>query len=248
MRAEIQFPSQMKERPNESADTASFEFDALHEAKNYRDALVREFSPFLTGRVIEIGSGIGQVTDLIRQLPGVEYLQAVEPDPGFCYKFRKTHPGQPLIEGTIDAIPEETEWNAILSVNVLEHIRADQAELIHYHRLLKNKEGCLNLLVPARREIYAPIDKDFGHHRRYTKRELKEKLQSAGFEIVRLRYFNFVGYFAWWLLFCVLRKRRFKVDSVRFFDRVIFPMVHQLETKGMAPPFGQSLLAVGRAR
>ena len=49
----------MSERPNEHARTANFEFAALRAAENYRRALVREFTPHLRGRVIEIGAGIG---------------------------------------------------------------------------------------------------------------------------------------------------------------------------------------------
>jgi hypothetical protein len=77
---------------------------------------------------------------------------------------------------------------------------------------------------------------------------LKGKLLEAGFEIERLNYFNIVGYFAWWANFCVLKKREFERHKVRAFDRVIFPIVHALESKIVRPPFGQSLLAIARAR
>lgn len=237
----------MKERPNEAAATDNFEFAALGQASNYREALIREFSSSLSGRVIEIGSGIGQITDSLRALPAVTQLQAVEPDPEFCASFRRALPDLPLIQGTIEDLPPGADWNAILSINVLEHIRDDEGELRRYHKLLQKQKGLLNLFVPARPEIYARIDRDFGHHRRYTKPELKRKLRDAGFEIVRLRYYNILGYFAWWATFCLLRKRHFDARSVRFFDRVIFPCVYAVETKILPPPFGQSLLAVARA-
>ena len=99
-------------------------------------------------------------------------------------------------------------------------------------------------VVPARPEIYAPIDRDFGHFRRYTRPELRRKLVAAGFEVRRLNYFNFVGYFAWWLNFCLLKKRQFEQAKVRFFDRMIFPAVHTLESSIIRPPVGQSLIAV----
>lgn len=237
----------MKERPNEAAASASFEFDALNEAVNYRKALIKEFSPSLQGRVIEIGAGIGQMTQMLRTVPSVKYLQSVEPDADFCNKFRAALPGQPLIEGIISDVPGGTDWDGILSINVLEHIREDEAELRSYHKLLRKNNGLINLFVPARQEIYAPLDKDFGHHRRYSKPELRKKLHDAGFEIVRLRYYNWVGYFAWWANFCVLQKRGFSVSSVRLFDRHIFPWVYGMESNLMAPPFGQSLLAVAKA-
>jgi len=76
---------------------------------------------------------------------------------------------------------------------------------------------------------------------------LRSKLGAAGFKIERLHYFNSLGYFAWWLNFCLLKKRGFEPAKVRLYDRFIFPVVHALERKALRPPFGQSLLAVGRA-
>jgi SAM-dependent methyltransferase len=237
----------MSERPHEPARAADFEFDALRAAENYRRALVREFTPHLRGRVLEIGAGIGQMTAQLRTLPAVRHLLAIEPDAAFCRRLRASLPDQPLVPGTIDSLTDPGPWNGIVSINVLEHIREDERELATYARLLRAEQGRLCLFVPARPEIYAPIDADFGHHRRYAKPDLKRKLERAGFEIVRLDYFNCVGYFAWWLNFCALRRRRFAVRAVRFFDRVIFPCVHWTESHLCRPPFGQSLVAVARA-
>jgi hypothetical protein len=72
-------------------------------------------------------------------------------------------------------------------------------------------------------------------------------LRQAGFEVVRARYFNFAGYFGWWLMFRVLGRSQFNPRSVRCFDRWIFPPVDWLESNIMAPPFGQSLLVIARA-
>jgi hypothetical protein len=44
-----------------------------------------------------------------------------------------------------------------------------------------------------------------------------------------------------------LKKREFEREKVRAFDRVIFPVVHSVESKILRPPFGQSLLAIARA-
>ncbi len=237
----------MSEPPNVMAETEDFEFAALAEARNYRAALFTEFGPFLRGEVIEVGAGIGQMTEHLVRLPQVKRALAVEPDSGFCSKHRTRFPSHEILEGTAADLPLGTACDAILSINVLEHVRDDEGELKRYAGLLRARQGALCLFVPARPEIYAPIDQDFGHFRRYTRTELRRKLLGAGLEIVLLHYFNFAGYFAWWLSFCLLCKRRFNVAAVRFFDRVIFPVVHTFESKLLRPPFGQSLLAVARA-
>ncbi len=69
---------------NETANTEDFEFEALSHAHNYRDAIVREFSAALRGRVIEIGAGVGQMTRLLRQLPTIQTLLSIEPEARFA--------------------------------------------------------------------------------------------------------------------------------------------------------------------
>ena len=237
----------MRAVPNEAARTENFEFTALSEAKNYRAALIREFSPYLRGNVLEVGAGIGQLTEALLPNPSIKKFVSIEPDSGFCSKLRALFPSHSIVEGTIDAVTDG-EWNAILSVNVLEHISDDERELQIYRRCLAEEEGTLCLFVPARAEIYGSIDRDFGHFRRYGKAGLGGRLEQAGFKVLKLRYYNIAGYFAWWLNFRLMQKRHFDARAVRFFDRFIFPPIHACESAICPPPLGQSLLAVAQAK
>lgn len=232
--------------PTMAPAPADFEFAALGEAINYRKALIREFSRWLSGRVLEVGAGIGQMSALLKELPGVAELVAVEPDERFAERFRRAAPDVRLITGTVEAVGADRRWNAIVSINVLEHIENDRGELRRYRDLLGRERGALCLFVPARPEIYAPIDKDFGHFRRYTRAELKGKLSEAGFKLERLRYFNVVGYFGWWWTFRVRKKRAFDAGTVRLFDQRIFPFTSAIERVLPPPPLGQSVIAVAR--
>jgi len=236
----------MTTAPNGAADTADFEFAALHEARNYRASLLRDFHEQFRGHVLEVGAGIGQITEALLRQPAITRLTAVEPDASFCAKLRARLPKLDLIEGTVANLPSGQTWDAILSVNVLEHIEQDVEELTAYHALLQPSGGSLCLFVPARQEIYAPIDRDFGHFRRYSRSELLSKLRTAGFQSIHIRYYNFVGYFLWWLSFCVLKQRTFNPGSVRLFDRIAFPIIHMIESLGFHPPVGQSLIAIAR--
>jgi SAM-dependent methyltransferase len=238
----------MTSLPNALAETADFEFAALNEARNYRRALIRDFEPYLRGNVLEVGAGIGQITSELQLMPKIHKLLSIEPNADFCAQLRARFPQHDLYQGTVSGLHSETYWNAILSINVLEHIEMDGDELSAYHRLLQQTQGTLCLFVPARPEIFAPIDKDFGHFRRYTRPALRSKLEEAGFQPARLRYYNFAGYFGWWVTNCLLKKRSFDVAAVRLFDRAIFPLVHGFESRICPPPIGQSLFAVAVAR
>jgi len=232
---------------SELASSANFEFAALQAARRYRAALMREFGPHLRGRVLEIGAGVGQMTGLLGKLPAVQSLVAIEPAAGFCRQLRAALPGQAVIQGTAESVRPGGQWHAIVSINVLEHIAPDDQELRRYQSLLAPAHGVLCLFVPARPEIYAALDRDFGHHRRYTRPGLRGQLERAGFEILRLDYFNILGYFAWWFSFCLLGRRRFDVGAVRFYDRFLFPAVYWGESRLGRPPIGQNLIVAARA-
>jgi SAM-dependent methyltransferase len=236
----------MPESPVTAATSDCFEFVALNEARNYRAALLREFAPYLRGRVIEIGAGIGQFTASLIHLPTVEQLVVFEPNPAFCRVLRRDFPNLSMVQGTSQAWRENGTGDAVVSLNVLEHIADDAGELQRYGGWLKPGQGALCLFVPARPEIYSPLDRDFGHHRRYTRPELRGKLERAGFRCLRLDYFNWVGYFAWWFSFCLRKQRRFDPRAVRHYDRFIFPLVYWLESHVAAPPWGQSLIVIAK--
>jgi SAM-dependent methyltransferase len=232
---------------NAQATNGDFEFAALMEAKNYRGALLDSFARYMRGSVLEIGAGIGQISQELKKNPAVKRFVAVEPDERFLPRLRQALPAESILAGTVHNLPPG-EWDAIVSINVLEHIEFDETELAVYRDLLAARRGHLCLFVPARQEIYSPIDGDFGHFRRYSSRDLRGKLERAGFDVVTLHYYNLPGYFAWWFTFCFLKERGFDAKAVRFYDRVIFPLVYWSERNLCRPPIGQSLLAVVRAR
>jgi SAM-dependent methyltransferase len=227
-------------------ESEDFEFVALNQAVNYRRSLLQEFGPYLSGDVLEVGSGIGQFTEQLVRYPGVGSVHAVEPDPGFFTQLTGRHLSIEATLGTVADVPPGNRYDALVSVNVLEHIEDDAAELQRYHdRLNSGRHLCL--FVPAGPSIYAAIDRSFGHYRRYTAKGLNQLLNDAGFTVQHLHYYNSVGYFAWWLNFCVLKKMTFEIQKVRFFDRLIFPVVHGWEYHVLRPFFGQSLLAIAQA-
>ncbi|MGD1086691.1 MAG: class I SAM-dependent methyltransferase [Verrucomicrobiota bacterium] len=236
----------MSKEYNQNAVSEDFEFRALREAVNYKRLLVKEFSAFVRGRALEVGSGIGQMTAVLRACPSIQFLQCVEPESAFCEQFRNSFPDQPLIQGMIRDAPGD-DWDAIVSVNVLEHIEQDVEELALYHQRLIGKRGVLALFVPARPELYGQVDRDFGHYRRYGRSEVVSKITKAGFQIEKIRYFDFVGYFGWLIICRLLRQSSFKPKTVRLFDRLIFPLENFVETRICPPPIGKNLLVVARA-
>lgn len=226
--------------------TPDYEFLALQEAERYRKAILNEFSRGLRGDILEVGCGVGQVSKALLSWPTVTSLTCLEPDGRFLEEHQKNAPGAVFLQGIARDYVGRFNPHAIVSVNVLEHIDDDGAELRFYRRMLSLNEGTLCLLVPACHELYAAMDAKFGHFRRYNKAELREKLFKANFKDVDIHYFNSAGYFAWLLIYRLLGKTSFEPGTVRFYDRRIFPWVYWLETHVCRPPLGQSLVALAR--
>ena len=217
-----------------------FEFGPLCEARNYRKAILSVFGPFARGDTLEVGCGIGQFTqDLHKFSPGAK-ITGLEPDPAFHGSFRGNNPDIPLFHGTAREVGGQ--WDCIVSVNVLEHIKEDLEEIQTYKLLLRSG-GRLCIFVPARQEIYSPVDAKFGHYRRYSRRELRGKLEAGGFRVLTLEYFNPIGYFTWLVACKLLRRQSFSRGSITVFDRWILP-VSLAAGRLLGNPIGQSLILV----
>lgn len=72
--------------------------------------------------------------------------------------------------------------------DVLEHIEDSASFLKEINRVMK-PGSLLILTVPAHRWLFSDHDIALGHHRRYSRRHLKEELNLAGFRPLEVRYF-----------------------------------------------------------
>lgn len=88
-------------------------------------------------------------------------------------------------------------FDALICLDVIEHINDDQQALEQIYRCLE-PGGSLILSVPAHPSLYGPKDEQVGHYRRYSKSMLHDRLKQAGFQGIRLRYWNMIGYASVW--------------------------------------------------
>jgi hypothetical protein len=72
--------------------------------------------------------------------------------------------------------------------DVLEHIKEDDFALQNVNKSL-NRKGKIVLTVPSHMWLWSRDDAVAGHKTRYTKKELINKLEDNGFEIIKARYF-----------------------------------------------------------
>lgn len=139
-------------------------------------------------RVLDLGCGTGVVSQEMQAFAttfGLDFsVQALR----FCQER-----GLPrLVQGDAENLPyTKTRFDAITSLDVFEHLKDDEAAFREaYHVLAPG--GVLVLSVPAFMALWGPHDVALHHFRRYRKREVAQKLQRAGFEIVRNSYSVFL--------------------------------------------------------
>lgn len=218
--------------------------DNLDGASNYADWIVAMVAPHIRGDIIEIGAGHGTMA---ARLTTLGHVTANEPSTRAVAVLHERFGNDPLVtvaEGYAADVMTPGSFDAAVMINVLEHIPDDLGVLRGIFDGLR-PGGTLAVFVPAHEALYSHFDHVIGHRRRYRRSTLNQVLSQAGFDIVDLRYVNVPGAFAWLLIARLLRKQPTESSAARVFDRVIVPVLRRFET-GRTPPFGLSLLAIGR--
>jgi SAM-dependent methyltransferase len=219
--------------------------DRMADAGNYNGWLLERGAPYIGGRVLDFGAGIGTFTAALATRADVI---AIEPDPQFVPRLREQFAGNSRVrvvhagvEWLVDGEPAEA-FDTVLCLNVLEHIRDHELVLRGFHQRL-SPGGHLLLLAPAHRALYGEIDRNVGHERRYSRGPLRALLEHAGFEPVEVRYVNPIGAAGWLVSSRVLRRPQVPTGPLRAYDRLV-PLLQRLDRLPL--PFGLSVWAVAR--
>ncbi len=225
------------------------ELEALAGARNYYRWIYKRFAPYLGGRTVEIGAGVGTFAELLLAHPNLEQLVLVEPAANLFPLLRDRFSQEPrvtLIQGHVDAVPATVAADCFILVNVLEHVE-DVPTFLRTLDVRLAPQGRLLIFVPAGPRLFGTLDREFGHHRRYTASTLRGSLEGAGFTLESLHYFNLPGVVTWFIAGRVLRKTTLSRRDVQLYDRWVVPWLAALESLS-APPFGQSLVAIAQKR
>jgi SAM-dependent methyltransferase len=227
--------------------------EVLAGAPRYRDWIFSMASPYLGSRVLEVGAGSGTMFEC---LVGREHAVALEINAELVTELEQRFDCKPnvtIVQGNVSDPIVIEELRALhvdsaMSFNVLEHIEDDASALSAIASIL-DRGASLAVLVPAFPSIFGAMDRGVGHVRRYRRRELVTKMESAGFEVVEAHYVNLPGYFAWFVNGRILRSSSPAGGPrlVSFYDKTVIPMTRLLEST-VDPPCGQSLFVAGIKR
>jgi len=231
------------------------DLESMSFALNYHRWILDLFAPYLGSRLVEVGAGTGSFSELLLER-GPESLTLVEPSREmFAVLGRRAREwaGRADVEALGEVFPAVADEvgrrrrpDSIIYVNVLEHVRDDEAELRAVRGAL-DEGGRVFIFVPAFRWLYGGFDRKVAHVRRYEKRELEAKCAAAGFRVLKSVYFDLAGVAPWWVKYCLLKSDSMEPGLVKLYDRCVVPLVKVAE-RVLPPPLGKNVLLVAEKR
>lgn len=225
--------------------------EVIARANRFNRWMFDTVKPFLHGKILEIGSGTGNIS--IFFLQNKMTITLSDADNTYIRVLNdKFHSCPSLHEiALIDLESENFEqvyslhqgqYDSIFLLNVLEHIADDLAAIRNCASLLK-PGGQLVVLTPAYSFLYSPLDKALGHYRRYTLQKLKRLFAANGLFEKKAFYFNALGIAAW-LYAKIFRLKTIPAGEMGFFNKLV-PAARLLDTI-MFRKAGLSAVLVGK--
>jgi len=234
-----------KELDSEGLET----LEAIAEADKFNSWMFETISPFCAGKVLEIGSGIGNISDFFIEKNFDITLSDIRDN--YCSYLKKQFPNHKNNVLKLDLVhPDfDTEYSSFLqsfdtvfALNVVEHIEDDLLAVANCKKLLK-PSGKLILLVPAFQFLYNKFDKELYHYRRYNKSRLNKLFLKNNFVIQKSFYFNTAGIFGWYLSGKLLRKKTIPKNQMKLYN-TLMPII-KLADKLSFKVAGLSVITVG---
>lgn len=216
--------------------------------------LIKKYSGFKGPySFLEIGCGNGYVLKALQKHTSFElkgsdiYVQGL-------INARPRLPEVDLIQLDATKFCQSNSYNAIGLFDVLEHIEEDELVLKNIYTSLID-DGVLYISVPQYMFLWTQLDEIAFHKRRYSRRELCEKVKNAGFKIEYSGSFIFclfpVMLFSRFLM--KIKGQHIKGDEEfsqgNFVNRILqfFILIDEIVIRmGIRLPFGGSLLCVAR--
>ena len=136
-------------------------------------------------KILDVGCGTGANLEMLANFGEPQGVDVSDDALEFCRaKGLKVH------KGLAEKLPFEDEsFDVVTALDVVEHLDDDIAGLKEMNRVLK-KSGRTLIFVPAFMWLWGVQDDISNHRIRYTKRQIVERLEKAGFEIERATYAN----------------------------------------------------------
>jgi glycosyltransferase involved in cell wall biosynthesis len=222
---------------------------AMSGARRFNKWMADTISPWVSGDVIEVGAGIGNLTVLLA--PGCRNYLATDTDTEHLSELRSRTAYRRNVQieicefsNPIQVAPLRQTADTIVCLNVLEHVAEDRSCLNNIYQCLK-PHGKAIILVPQGPSAFGSMDEVLDHKRRYTEADLRQKMLDAGFEVTQVVPFNRATWPGWYLNSRILKRRTLSRFQLAIFDWLV-PLWRKIDSRLPWPP--TSLIAIGAAK
>jgi SAM-dependent methyltransferase len=241
--------SEDKKEPNDPIGLHTL--NVIAKADRFNRWMYEQIKDHLKGEILEIGSGIGNISKLV--IESDHFITLSDYNKEYCTILRDEFSTKKNVRDVIqiDLLHPEFEkkfsqqkekFDCIFLLNVIEHIEDDKLSIKNCRYLLK-ESGHLILLAPAYSWLYGTFDQQLGHYRRYTIKTMSQLLESQNFEILSGSYFNITGIAGWFLFGKIFRRRMLGKGQMSAFNRIV-PFA-KLTDKLFAKKAGLSIIVTG---
>jgi SAM-dependent methyltransferase len=226
----------------------------IAKANRFNEWIYNTIHPFLKGEILEIGSGIGNISRYaIRNGMNItlsdinpEYQQALikeftdHDNVRDILSLDLQHPSF-----TEHYHQQKEKYDTVFYLNVIEHLK-DDALAVKNSSFLLRKGGNLVILAPAYQWLFCDIDRQLGHQRRYTRKTMSALFPPSLFSILHQQYFNAAGIAGWLLFGKIFRKKQLDSGEMSVFNQLVplFKLADQLSFKKT----GLSVIAIAQKK
>jgi len=177
---------------------------------------------YLSGQILEVGAGCGSFTKNYMHL-NFKNITLTELDKKNIQDLKQRFNSCKNIK-ILDCVIDKVvgEFDTILYLHVLEHIKNDMLEIKEAEKKLK-KGGYLIIMVPAHQKIYGNLDKAVGHFRRYEEKFFEQKISNL--EKTKLLYLDSIGYVLYYLNKIFFKKEVYPSKlKIFLWDKIFTPL------------------------
>jgi glycosyltransferase involved in cell wall biosynthesis len=184
----------------------------LSRASRYNEWLADTIRGYCGERVLEIGSGVGNITR--HMIPRSEYV-ATDINPLYLQTLATLTGDRPYLRASYcdvtdsQSFPDTPEgYDTVICLNVIEHIEDDRMCLSNIKSVLA-KKGRAVILVPQGQWNFGTLDEVLEHKRRYSQESLRQLAADCGLKVTKIIELNRIGTLAWFINGRLLRRRDF---------------------------------------
>jgi SAM-dependent methyltransferase len=226
--------------------------EVVAKAEHFNHWMYDQFKQQLKGEVLEIGSGIGNISQLV--IEDGHTITLSDYNEEYCQVLKKKFQQNKNVRDVIridllhpqfDAIylGYNERFDSIFLLNVIEHIRDDIRAIKNCRYLLKSG-GHLIVLAPAYSWLYCSFDKQLGHYRRYSLNAMEQLLIKENFNVLSGSYFNFTGIAGWLLFGKIFNRKMLGSGEMSAFEKIV-PVAKAID-KLLGQKTGLSIIVTGK--